>query len=64
MSVSEQQRTPGLHEVDISVPVDVDQFGTLASLGEHRCAPTGAERPDGGVDATGDHARARGRRVL
>ena len=62
--VTEQQRAPRLHQVDVPVPVDVDQVRALASLDEDRRAAHAPERPHRRVDPAGDHLRAHARRAL
>ena len=54
--VTEQQRAPRLHEVDVPVAVGVDHVGALASNREPRGPAHGAERPHRRVHAAGDHA--------
>ncbi len=64
MRVPEEQRTPRADEVDVPVPVDVDDVGTLATIEEARRASDRPERPDGGVDAAGDHRSRAGEQFL
>ncbi len=54
--MSEQERAPALHQVDVPLTVDVDQVGALAAIDEHGRAADASERANGGVHAAGDHA--------
>ena len=55
VGMAEEQSPPRADEVDVPVPVDVDDVRTLTAGDESRGAADGAERPDGRVDAAGDH---------
>ena len=52
--VTEQQRAPRLHEVDVPVAVGVDHVGALAPNREPRGPAHGSERPNRRVHAPGD----------
>ena len=51
MRVTEDQRAPREHVVDVAVPVDVDEIGALAAIDEERRAAHRLERTDGRADA-------------
>ena len=54
--VSEQERAPRLHEVDVAPAVGVDEVRALAPDGEPRGPAHRAERPHRRVHPAGDHA--------
>ncbi len=53
--VPEQQGSPRLHEVDVAIPVHIDEVRALASLDEQRRAPDRSERSHGRIHPTRDH---------
>src|SRR5947207_1632299 len=55
VGVAEQQRPPRADEVDVPAAIDVDHVRAFTTVEEPRGAPDRAERPNGRVDATGDH---------
>jgi hypothetical protein len=60
MSVAENQRSPREHQIDIAVPVGIDQGGPLTPHHEPGSSTDPFECPDRAVDATGQHPLRRG----
>jgi len=54
--VAEEERAPGLHVVDVLVPIGVDDVRALAAHGEARSSAHRSERANRGVDPARDHA--------
>src|SRR5207245_81159 len=54
--VPEEQRPPGLNEVDVAATVGVDEIRALAPFNEHRRSTHRTERADRRVHASGDDA--------
>ena len=54
MSVTEQQSTPALYEVDVAVAIDVDDLGPRPPRDEEWFAPDRVERAHGTVDTARD----------
>ena len=52
--VPEDHRSPGLHVIDVGVPVDVGDGGASSANEERRHASDGTERADRRVHAAGD----------
>ena len=55
VSVPENHRTPGRHQVDVIVSVDVGEGVSGCFANESRCSADRTERADGRVDATRNH---------
>ena len=56
MRMSEDERAPGIDEVEVAGAVDVVQVLAGAACDEKRCAAHGAKRAHRRIDATRDDA--------
>ena len=64
MRVPEDQRTPGPHEVQVRVPVGVDDLRATRALEEERSTPHRRPGAHGAVHPAGNHAARFGEESL